>query len=183
MGSPLRFQAHARPHFLIIGWLAAYQAATPGVMGADNPTLRLDEDNEPQPDAILRLEKGSSWISEDDYLEGSPELVIEISASSASIDLRDKWKAYRRNRVQEYLIWQVYEENIFWFHLCDGEYQPLSPNSERILKSHAFPGLWLNLNAMLRGDINQVLQTLQSGIQTLEHQQWIQQLQKDQPPF
>ncbi|MEB3343019.1 Uma2 family endonuclease [Okeania sp.] len=45
----------------------------------------------------------------DGYVEGAPELIVEISASSASIDLHDKLKAYRSNQVQEYLVWRFYD--------------------------------------------------------------------------
>jgi hypothetical protein len=54
MPSPVRANTHGDPHFVVIGWLAQYQAATPGVRGSDNATLRLDLRNEPQPDVILR---------------------------------------------------------------------------------------------------------------------------------
>jgi Uma2 family endonuclease len=75
---------------------------------ADNTTVRLDADNEPQPDALLRIEVGGqSSISDDDYVEGAPELIVEIAASTVSIDLHDKLKVYRRNQVQEYLVWRV----------------------------------------------------------------------------
>ena len=85
--SPLRYRRHGRPHSLIIGWLAAYEAVTPEVESADNVTVRLDLDNEPQPDALLRIDEacgGQSRISEDDYVEGAPELIVEIASSSAS---------------------------------------------------------------------------------------------------
>ena len=55
--SPLRYRRHGRPHSLIIGWLAAYEAVTPEVESADNVTVRLDLDNEPQPDALLRIDE------------------------------------------------------------------------------------------------------------------------------
>ena len=54
MASPVRAKRHARPHARIMGWLVAYEAATPGVEVLDNATVRLDIDNEPQPDALLR---------------------------------------------------------------------------------------------------------------------------------
>jgi len=90
MGSPVRFERHGKPHSYAIGWLAVYCAATPGVDLGDNATVRLDVDNEPQPDALLRLDPsvgGQSRISDDDYVEGAPELIVEIAASSASYDL------------------------------------------------------------------------------------------------
>jgi len=47
---------------------------------------------------------GQSRISEDDYIEGAPELIVEIAASTASYDLHDKLRAYRRNGVREYQV-------------------------------------------------------------------------------
>ena len=107
IASPLRFKSHGKPHAYIIGWLAMYEAATPGVELGDNATVRLDADNEPQPDAILLIDAnagGQSFLGEDGYIEGAPELVAEIAASSAAIDLGDKKRAYRRNGVREYLV-------------------------------------------------------------------------------
>ena len=144
MASPLRAQAHGRPHARMMGWLIAYEAATPGVEVLDNPTVRLDADNEPQPDAVLRMENGGqSTISEDDYIEGAPELIIEIAASSASLDLGAKLQVYQRNQVQEYLVWRVYDGEFDWFELQNNQYIQLSADSSDILRSRIFPGLWL----------------------------------------
>lgn len=99
VASPVRV-FHGTPHAALVTWLGVYQAATPGVSTADNTTTRLDLDNEPQPDALLRIETGgTSTISEDGYIEGAPELVAEIATSSAAIDLGAKQNAYRRNGV------------------------------------------------------------------------------------
>jgi len=87
--SPVRFDDHGEPHGWVIGWLAVYSAITPGARLGDNTTVRLDLDNDPQPDALLRIDErlgGGSRISRDGYVEGPPELIIEISASSASIE-------------------------------------------------------------------------------------------------
>ncbi|MEM9926784.1 MAG: Uma2 family endonuclease, partial [Cyanobacteria bacterium P01_D01_bin.50] len=78
VASPVRATKHSRPHAKIITWLGTYSAASLGVDLQDNATVRLDADNEPQPDALLRIETeagGNSRISEDDYIEGSPELI------------------------------------------------------------------------------------------------------------
>src|SRR6266446_400914 len=50
MPAPVRAQSHAGPHSLVAAWLVLYAAETPGVVSFDNPTVRLDLDNEPQPD-------------------------------------------------------------------------------------------------------------------------------------
>lgn len=177
MASPLRFKSHGKPHAYIIGWLATYEAATPGVELGDNATVRLDGDNEPQPDALLRIAVGGqSRISEDDYVEGAPELIVEIAASSAAIDLHKKLKVYRRNRVQEYLVWRVYEQQFDWFRLREGEYIQLQANAEGIICSELFPGLCLNTFALLTGNLANVLEVVQEGLATNEHNSFVEQL-------
>lgn len=83
MPSPVT-DRHGNPHFRVIGWLAQYEAATPGTRGGDNSTVRLDLDNEPQPDALLRIDPARDGQTRtcDGYVEGAPELVAEIAARS-----------------------------------------------------------------------------------------------------
>jgi len=179
MTSPLRIKSHGEPHAYMITWLGNYIAATPKIGLADNATVLLDADNEPQPDVLLRLEKGGqSRINENDYVEGAPELIVEIAASTASYDLHEKLRVYRRNQVQEYLVWRVYDAEFDWFRLnSEGEYIKLETNSEGVICSQFFPGLWLNKNALLEGNLAQVLTTLQQGLQTTEHQQFMKKLE------
>ena len=104
MPSPIRYNLHAEPHSQLGTWLGYYASETPGVRGADNATVRLDLDNEPQPDLLLLklpAKGGQARISADDYVEGAPELVIEIVGSSRAYDLHPKKAAYRRNGVRE----------------------------------------------------------------------------------
>lgn len=177
MASPLRITQHGEPHGYIMTWLGVYKASTPGVQLGDNCTVRLDADNEPQPDALLRIETGGqSTISEDGYVEGAPELIVEIAASTVSIDLNDKLKVYRRNRVQEYLVWRVDDRQLDWFRWRKGEYIPLQPNSEGILCSEVYPGLWLDPEALLSGDFARVITVVQDGLTTPEHQSTIKKL-------
>ncbi len=174
LASPLRFRSHGKPHARIMTWLATKEAATPGVEVGDNPTVRLDADNEPQPDALLRIENGGqSRITEDDYVEGSPELIVEIAASTASYDLHEKLKVYRRNQVKEYLVWRVYDNAFDWFQLQEGKYIQLEGDAEGIVRSQVFPGLWLDKSALLSGNLAQVLEVLQQGISSVEHQNFI----------
>lgn len=168
VASPLRFEGHGKPHFQLITWLGVYSAATPGVEGGDNATTRLDLDNEPQPDALLRIASGQSRISDDDYVEGAPELVVEIAASSAAYDLHNKLTVYRRNGVQEYLVWTTYENQLTWFRLRGQEYITLEPDANGVIKSEVFPGLWLAPNALLEGNLAKVLAVLQQGLNAPE---------------
>ncbi len=179
MPTPVHYEGHGEPHIYATTWLGAYCAATQGVRPGDNVTVRLDIDNEVQPDALLRLEPasgGHSRISEDDYLEGPPELIVEIAGSSASIDLRDKLRVYQRNGVQEYIVWQVYDRRIDWFHLTEGEYVPLMPDESGVIRSRVFPGLHLAVPALLDGDLARVLAVLQEGLATAEHSEFATRL-------
>jgi Uma2 family endonuclease len=179
LASPLRHRQHGKPHSRVITWLGIYQALTPGVDLSDVPTVRLDLDNEPQPDAVLFIEAaagGQTRISADDYIEGSPELIVEVAASSAAIDRGTKKQVYRRNGVREYVIWQVYDNQLEWFGLTDGEYQLLSPGGDGILRSQVFPGLWLAVDALLSHQMAQVLEVLQVGLASPEHAAFVAQL-------
>lgn len=183
VASPVRMANHGRPHAALIGWLLVYKAATPEVDLGDNATIRLDLDNEPQPDALLRIEPevgGNSSITDDDYVEGPPELIAEVAASSASYDLNDKLNAYRRNEVQEYIVWQIYENRLDWFSLQEGRYVSLQPDEAGVIRSQIFPGLWLAVNALREGDLAQVLAVLQQGLQTAEHQAFVESLNPQQ---
>ena len=179
MASPLRIRSHGEPHGLLMTWLGTYRAFTPGVVLGDNPTVRLDPDNEPQPDAVLFVPGRQATISEDDYIEGAPELVIEIAASSVAIDLHDKKRAYRRNAVQEYLVWRTLESQIDWFMLQADEYVPLMADEQGIIRSRVFPGLWLTVPVMLAGDMALVLAELQNGLNSSDHQEFTQGLIKE----
>jgi len=179
MPSPVRHRSHGKPHGQIMGWVCVYIAATPGVDFSDNATVRLDLDNEPQPDALLCLDPelgGKSRVSDDDYLEGAPELIVEVAASSASYDLHDKLKVYRRNGVQEYVVWRVYDRQVDWFKLEAEKYVPLRPDADGMIRSQVFPGLWLNIAALLDGDLAQVLAALQKGLASSEHAAFIERL-------
>lgn len=172
-------RSHAKAHADIITWLGVYASSTPGVELDDNGTVRLDEENEPQPDAFLRIEPeplGTSRVSADDYIEGPPELAVEVSGSSASYDLHEKLKAYQRNGIQEYVVWQIYEQCLDWFQLIAGEYEPLLPDDDGIIRSQVFPGLYLDMDSLLAGDMAQVLNVLQQGLQTKEHAAFVQRL-------
>lgn len=176
VASPLRFESHAEPHSSLIGWLWTYRTATPGVRLGDNATVRLDLDNEPQPDGVLFFEQrvgGQARVSTDDYIEGAPELVVEIAASSAAYDLHDKKKVYRRNGIQEYIVWQIFENKLDWFYLNQGEYVLLEPDADGVLRSPLFSGLWLSVPSLLSGNIAQVLAVLHQGLTSPEHIEFV----------
>ncbi len=176
MPSPVHFALHSQPHVDIVTWLGVYRAATSGVVGGDNATVRLDYENVVQPDALLRLEPslgGRSKVTADDYLAGPPELVVEIAASSASYDMYDKRRVYARSGVQEYLVAQAYEQRVDWFVLREGVYEAMQPDAEGILRSEVFPGLWLPADALWNGDLARMLVVLQQGLSSPDHAAYV----------
>ena len=160
----VRAQQHSKPNAHLTAWLGIYAVNYPELEVASHATVRLDLDNEPQPDIVLRVKEeagGQSRISEDDYLEGAPELIVEIAASMASYDLHQKFNLYRRHGVQEYIVWRVLDEEIDWFCLQEGDYVRQVADDRGRLSSDRFSGLILDVPALLAGNLAQVLAELQ----------------------
>jgi Uma2 family endonuclease len=181
MPSPARLRHHGEPHADILGWLCNYRASTPGVILAGNASARLDLDNVPQPDALLLISPdcgGQARISEDDFVEGAPELVVEVSSSTVSIDLNLKRHIYRRSGVREYIVWRVQEQQIDWFLLREGEFVRNQPDAQGRYCSVVFPGLWLDPAALIRGDLVKVLEVLREGLAIDEHQHFVTSLSR-----
>ena len=172
MASPVRFNTHGARHAELIFWATTYRAGTPGVLGGADATVRLDLDNEPQPDVCLLIDPargGKARIDEDDYVNGAPEFVAEVAASTVSHDLGPKLNAYRRNGVSEYLVWRVQDAAIDWFILHEGRFDRLLPDADGVTRSVVFPGLWLDSAALLAGDLARVHAVLRDGLANPAH--------------
>jgi Uma2 family endonuclease len=179
MPSPVRVDQHGAPHFDLIGWLSHYRWSTPGVIGADNASIRLDVDNMPQPDACLFVDPardGQARISEDGYIEDAPELVAEVAASSVSYDLGPKLEVFRRNEVREYLVWRVQDREVDWFELKRKRFVRLPLDESGLYRSKIFPGLWLDPAALIRGDTTALQAALQRGLASREHADFVARL-------
>jgi Uma2 family endonuclease len=171
MGSPVRLREHGRPDNLLQTWLGYYAARTSGTECASNTTTRLDLENVPQPDCLLRIlpeAGGRSEIDSKGYLKGPPELVAEVAASSASLDWNSKMRVYRRAGVLEYLVWRTMEQRFDWLLLEDEEYRPNRPDAQGLLHSRAFPGLSLDVRALLAVDSARVMDALETSLRRPE---------------
>ena len=175
---------HARYHALIMTWSGTYSIHTPGTELLDNGTVILDEENEPQPDAVLRIADeygGASFTTEAGYVAGAPELHIEVAYGSESIDLNRKLQEYERTGVGEYLVLVVRDKTVRSFVLADDAYAEQSLPTDRIWRSQRFPGLWLDVAALFEDRGPDLLQTLQCGLDSPEHRDFAQSL-KDRGP-
>jgi Uma2 family endonuclease len=180
--SPVRQRSHGRPHAHLNYWLTLYEGNTPGVEVGDNSTIRLNPENEPQPDSLLFIQPehdGRVQIDGDGYIEGAPDLVAEVAASSASYDAGKKLHAYAANGVREYVLWRVLDREIDWYVNRGGRFERILPQADGLLHSEVFPGLWLDPAAMMRGDVNAVFAGVQQGLKSPEHAEFVARLERD----
>jgi Uma2 family endonuclease len=146
---------HAESFGMVLSWLGVYAALVPGVRLMADATLILSDDDEVQPDAMLFREPpppGGAHVRDDGYVGGAPQLIVEVAVSSASYDLHDKLLMYEREGVPEYVVWRVVDRAFDWFRLRDGRYERVEPDADGMIESEVFPGLRLNVAAMLAGD-------------------------------
>jgi len=87
--------------------------------------------------------------------------------------LHQKKGAYRRNGVLEYLAWITGEQRIVWWELREGEYHEIAATADGLLQSRVFPGLWLDRDALLGGDMKTVLAALRRGLESAEHRAFV----------
>lgn len=178
--SPLK-PPHARTHARSMGWLMLYQEATPGNDVLDNATIILGEYSEPQPDAyliILPEYGGQTHEDQEGYLVGAPELVAEVASSSEAYDLHSKRADYERAGVREYLVLLVREARAIWFVRRGQGFEPLQAGADGLLRSELFGGLWLDPEALFRGDTHRVHEVLRQGLASPEHARLLEQLQR-----
>jgi Uma2 family endonuclease len=147
------------------------------MMACAHPTLIVDDANEFQPDALLRLEQnGGSWVTDEDYLTGAPELIFEVAEDVTGYEFNEKRDIYRLIGVKEYIVWTIQESAIYWYRLQEGQYILAQADSEGIVRSIIFPGLDLHAKALLQGDLSQVLATMQAGIVSEVHAEFVKTL-------
>jgi hypothetical protein len=178
---PILTMDHGEPHFSLITWLGIYQIITPGVGGADNASILFDDENVPQPDALLRILEthgGQSRISSKRVLEGGPEVVAEIANTTVSFDLGIKKEIYNRFNVQEYIVWRVPDQSVDWFVLRNNKYVSLNPGADGVIRSEVFPGLWLDPKALIYGDSGKLLEVSRQGHDSQEHREFIAELKR-----
>lgn len=159
--SPIKVTSHADPHALMLLWLGTYAAPLDDVRALPPASVLLDDSNEPEPDALL-IRTTPDWLSDDGYVAKAPELVVEISGSSFSRDANQKRRAYERNGVREYIVWRTLDGAIDWFVLRGGSFELKAPDGRGSIESEQFPGLVMDVPAMLAMDRKAVLAALRS---------------------
>jgi Uma2 family endonuclease len=158
--SPISLRQHGHPLMRISRWLDQYADRSPSLMAATPSTVFLDDRNEPEPDAMLIVDTPGA-TDEDGHVLKVPELIVEVAASSRSRDLHQKKRAYERAGVREYIVWRTRDRALDWFELgTDGRYFVRTPDERGLIESTQFPGLILDVPALLRQDKRSVLAAL-----------------------
>lgn len=176
MASPQRLP-HGRYSTKLASVLDQYETHTPGVEAASDSTVILGPKSEPRPDLFLRVlpEKGGTSRTEDDYVYGGPELVIEIAHSTVAIDLHQKKDDYQQTGVAEYIVVCLEEREVHWFDLASGKARKIP--SDGILRSKSFPGLWIDTEALFRCDSKRLARVLHDGLASPEHARFVRRLE------
>jgi Uma2 family endonuclease len=177
VASPMK-RAHGRNQGPLLTVLQMYESRTPGVECGLSTTFIMDEDNEPQPDLslIVNPEYGGQCLEDDHgYFNGAPEFVCEVSDSTRSTDLNAKRREYQSAGVLDYLVLNLRDERLHWYDFARNE--ELQAGEDGILRIRAFPGLWIHGPALIARDATQLLATLQLGLATPEHAEFVKQLE------
>lgn len=167
---------HSRLHAAVMAWLGAYWTSTPGLELLDNATVILDRENEMQPDVALCFARGGQTKASGNYLHGAPELIVEVAATSAAYDLHEKLRVYRRSGVREYVVLLAQERQTIWHRLNEGRYDIVTVDEDGIIRSSVFPGLNFRPDLFWADDRAGLLNVLQAGLATSEHQSFVESL-------
>ena len=124
---------------------------------------------------ILPESLAAARITAEDYIDGPPELLVEVAASTAGTDLGVKKDAYAKAGVREYLVVRP-GRSVEWFACRDGRYEALPVDAAGVVRSEVFAGLWLDAPALLRRDTTAIRAALEAGLATPDHAAFVQRL-------
>ena len=184
MPSPARFP-HPKAQENAVAWIWTYRQSTPGTESGDNATVILGKNCEPQPDVLLMISPdngGSATVNQNGYVEGPPELIVEIASSTEAYDLHSKKRDYEKHGVQEYVVIALRQKKAYWFSREGEKYVDLPAGEDGIYRSHAFPGLWLDPQAVLEDNGSRLMKVLQQGLASDEHAEFVQRLAATKQP-
>jgi Uma2 family endonuclease len=177
MPSPVGL-AHTFAQVPVIMWLGQYPEDTSGVQVLDNASAILGWKSEPQPDCLLRIlpECGGRRSDERGYVVGAPELVVEVAKATRYVDLGPKLGEYERVGVLEYIVRAVDPDEILWFTQEQGVLIQRAVGEDGLYHSTVFPGLWLDPQALIRGDTRRQRAVVDLGCATPEHAAFVARL-------
>jgi Uma2 family endonuclease len=177
MPSPVG-RAHGRAQVPVIVWLDYYAEHTPGVEVLDNATIILGWKSQPQPDVMLRVlpKCGGRTRDQKGFVRGAPELVVEVAKATRYVDLGPKLADYEQAGVLEYIVRALRPDEILWFEQQHGALARRPMGADGLYRSEVFPGLWLDPQALVKGDRRRLRDVLDLGCATPEHAAFVARL-------
>jgi Uma2 family endonuclease len=150
----------------------------PGAEALDSATAILGWKSEMQPDAMLRIlpECGGHTRDVKGFIQGPPELIVEVAKATRYVDLGPKLTDYERAGVLEYVVYALDPYEVIWFEQDQGVLRRRPKPSDGIYRSAVYPGLWLDPLALLSGDRRRLRAVLDLGCATPEHAAFVAQL-------
>ena len=178
MPSPVS-NPHRDFQYILTAWTAPYITATPGCEGGLEGTWLMAKDGVPQPDIDLCIkpQHGGQSRVEGKYVAGAPELIVEVSHTTSLRDSGAKLRLNERSGVREYLIVQPEKKQAIWRELIDGAYREIAAGPDGILRSHVFPGLWLDTAALWNRDLPGLVAAVHQGLATAGHGAFVRKLE------
>ena len=168
---------------LLMGWLATYGAATPGVTVLDNATVLLPPNNKLETDGLaIEPRYGGRMSLDGGELTGPPELVIEV-VGDGSHDVPSKLRLYQQAGVQECVVALVEKRVVLWFTAENGHLVPLKAGGDGICRSRTFPGLWLDTSAIWTADGARFSEAIERGLASRERRQFVRKLRSEPLQF
>lgn len=169
--TPPASDGHGEPHIDLAGLLAVYRSTTPGVRASLDQIAHPDDASSVAADLALIIDPaaGGAVRRVAGAWDGPLDLAIEVSRTSSSHDLGPKRAVIERNGVREYMVWVVATGTVRWWRLAAGKFVPLEPGPDGVLRSTVFPGLWLDGDALKRGDAARLQAVLSEGLRSPEH--------------
>jgi Uma2 family endonuclease len=177
MASPASFDHFKASGRLVVAF-GRYCESTPGVEFGDNASTILNDEAEPQPDAVLFVlpEYGGRIRITSGFITGAPELVAEVSKTTRFIDLGPKRAEYERAGVLEYVVRAYEPDEVIWHVLQEGNLVRIPPDADGLYRSRVFPGLWLDPQTLLANDLRGLRATVERGLASPEHQAFVARL-------
>jgi Uma2 family endonuclease len=127
---------------------------------------------------MLRIlpERGGQSRTHRGYVHGAPELVVEVSKATRYVDLGPKLADYEQAGVREYVVRALDPDEVYWFKQEGGSLVQVQPDADGLYRSAFLPGLWLDPDALIRGDTRRLRQVLDLGFATPEHAAFVAEL-------
>jgi Uma2 family endonuclease len=171
--------SHGRSLVSLGSMLDIFDDATPGTKGLIKITNILGPISEPEPDGCLLILPeygGQTWCDADDFVNGAPDWVAEISDGTEAVDLGVKKQDYENAGVREYMVAVLKTRSVFWFVQRSGKLKERSAAPDGIFRSEAVPGFWVDPDAFLNHARTRLLTILRQGLASPEHAAFVAKL-------